>query len=66
MEEEVGDHKAGHLLVFTELDQEISQHLQDFTLPDLSLGSQLLLLQVTDAAVWASIQMPVMLWNIFL
>ena len=66
VEHQVGDDKAGHLLVFTEMDQHIPHHLQHLTLSRLSLGSQFLFLQVADAAVWASIQMPVIQWNIFL
>ena len=66
VEHEVRDHKAGHLLVFTEMDQHIPHNLQRLLLPSLSLGSELLLLKVADAAVWASIQMPVMEWNNFL
>ena len=65
VEHEVGDHKAGQLLLFTEVDQHITQHLQNLTLPGLSLGPQLLFLQVSDAAVWTSIEMPVMKWNSF-
>ena len=59
VEHQVGDHKAGHLLVFAELDEHIAHHLQHLTLPRLSLGSQFLFLQVADAAVWSSIQMSV-------
>ena len=66
VEHEVRDDKAGHLLLFTEMDQKIASHLQDLSLPRVSFGSQFLLLQVADAAVWASIQMPVIQWNIFL
>lgn len=66
MEHQVRDYKAGHLLLFTEMDHQVSSHLEEVSLPRLSLGSQFLLLQVAYAAVWASIQMPVMCWNIFL
>ena len=65
VEHEVGHHKAGDLSVFTELDHHVSHHLQHLTLPRLSLGSQFLFLQVADAAVWTSIEMPVMKWNTF-
>ena len=65
MEHEVGDHKAGDLFLFTEVDQHISQHLQHLTLSRLRLGPQFLLLQVSDAAVRTSIEMPVMKWNSF-
>ena len=65
VEHEVGDDKAGDLLVFTELDDHVPHHLQHLTLPGFSLGSQFLFLQVANAAVWTSIEMPVMKWNSF-
>ena len=65
VEHQVGDDKAGHLLVFAEMDHHVSHHLQHLTLPRLGLGSQFLFLQVANAAVWTSIEMPVMKWNTF-
>ena len=65
VEHQVGDDKAGHLLVFAEMDHHVSHHLQHLSLPRLRLGPQFLLLQVADAAIRASIQMPVMEWNNF-
>ena len=58
VEHEVGHHKAGDLLVLAELYQQVAHHLKHLALPAVSLGPQLLLLQVTDAAVWTSVQMP--------
>ena len=55
VEHEVGHHKAGDLLVLAELYQQVAHHLKHLALPAVSLGPQLLLLQVTDAAVWTSV-----------